>query len=229
MGYAPTDRTTASRGRDRVSYDRRAAHAILDEALVCHLGFTVDGQPRVLPSLHVRVDDTLYLHGSTGSRPLLAARTPTGLPVCVTVTILDGLVYGRSQFHHSVNYRSVVAHGAATLVRAEDEKRRILAALVDRVGPGRSADSRPPTGKELAETALLALPLAEVSVKSRTGGVRDEPEDYALPYWAGVVPVRLLPGPAEPDTGVQAATPAYLPTAAVAPTPTPTAECPAVR
>lgn len=210
--YAPTARTTGSRGRDRIGYDRRAVHAVLDEAYVCHLGFVVDGAPRVLPSLHVRVDDTLYLHGSTGSRPLLAARTPAGLPVCVTVTILDGLVYGRSQFHHSVNYRSVVAHGTATLVTEPDDKRRALTALIDKVGAGRAADSRPPTGKELAETALLALPLTEVSVKSRTGGVRDEPEDYALPYWAGVVPMRLLPGPAEPDAGVSATPPAYLPT-----------------
>src|SRR5918997_1839345 len=118
--YPRTPRTTASRSRDRMSYDRAAAHAVLDEAYHCALGFTVDGEPRVLPTLHVRVGDTLYVHGSTGSRPLLAARGPEGLPVCVAVTLLDGLVLARSQFHHSANYRSVVAHGAARLVTDPD-------------------------------------------------------------------------------------------------------------
>ncbi|SCG52443.1 bifunctional pyridoxamine 5'-phosphate oxidase family protein/GNAT family N-acetyltransferase [Micromonospora halophytica] len=208
--YAPTARTTASRSRDRMSYDRAAAHAVLDEAYHCVLGFTVDGEPRLLPTLHVRVGDTLYLHGSTGSRPLLAARGDAGLRVCVTVTLLDGLVYGRSQFHHSANYRSVVAHGVARLVTDEAEKREMLTALVEKVGVGRSADSRPPSRRELAETAVLALPLREVSVRSRTGGVRDEPGDYELPYWAGVVPLRLTAGLPEPDAGVTAPVPAYL-------------------
>ncbi|MGB2572036.1 bifunctional pyridoxamine 5'-phosphate oxidase family protein/GNAT family N-acetyltransferase [Micromonospora citrea] len=208
--YAPTARTTASRSRDRMSYDRAAAHAVLDEAYHCVLGFTVDGEPRLLPTLHVRVDDTLYLHGSTGSRPLLAARGDAGLRVCVTVTLLDGLVYGRSQFHHSANYRSVVAHGVARLVTDEAEKREMLTALVEKVGAGRSADSRPPSRRELAETSVLALPLHEVSVRSRTGGVRDEPGDYELPYWAGVVPLRLTAGLPEPDAGVTAPVPAYL-------------------
>lgn len=208
--YAQTARTTANRDRGRISYDRASAHAILDQAWHCHLGFVVDGEPRALPTLHVRVDDTVYLHGSTGSRPLLAARDG-GLPVCLTVTLLDGLVYGRSQLHHSANYRSVVAHGIAHLVTAEGEKRRALTALVDKTGPGRAADARPPTRRELAETAVLALPLAEVSVKARTGGVVDEPADYALPYWAGVVPLREVAGPPEPDAGVTATTPTYLP------------------
>ncbi|GAB3847465.1 hypothetical protein GCM10029963_28990 [Micromonospora andamanensis] len=143
--YPHTTRTIASRTRDRMSYDRIAAHAVLDEAYHCALGFTVDGEPRVLPTLHVRVGDTLYLHGSTGSRPLLAARTD-GLPVCVAVTLLDGLVYGRSQFHHSANYRSVVAHGTAHLVTDPDEKADVLTALVEKVGTGRAADSRPRAG-----------------------------------------------------------------------------------
>ncbi|BCJ57813.1 bifunctional pyridoxamine 5'-phosphate oxidase family protein/GNAT family N-acetyltransferase [Micromonospora endophytica] len=207
--YAQTVRTTASRSRDRMSYDRAAAHAVLDEAYDCVLGFTVDGEPRLLPTLHVRMGDTLYLHGSTGSRPLLAARGD-GLPVCVAVTLLDGLVYGRSQFHHSANYRSVIAHGTARLVTDVAEKSDVLTALVEKVGTGRAADSRPPSRRELAETAVLALPLHEVSVRARTGGVADEPEDYALPHWAGVVPLRLTAGPPEPDTGVTAPVPAYL-------------------
>ncbi|MEH0840768.1 bifunctional pyridoxamine 5'-phosphate oxidase family protein/GNAT family N-acetyltransferase [Micromonospora sp. CPCC 205711] len=208
--YPPTARTTASRSRERMSYDRAAAHAVLDEAYHCVLGFTVDGEPRLLPTLHVRVGDTLYLHGSTGSRPLLAARGDAGLPICVTVTLLDGLVYGRSQFHHSANYRSVVAHGTAHLVADDAEKIRVLTALVEKVAAGRSADSRPPSRRELAETAVLALPLREVSVRSRTGGVRDDPADLDLPYWAGVVPLRLTPGRPEPDAGVTVPVPAYL-------------------
>ncbi|MBX6355145.1 MAG: GNAT family N-acetyltransferase [Micromonosporaceae bacterium] len=210
MTFPQTARTTALRDRGRVSYERATAYAILDEAYVCHLGFVVDGEPRILPTLFVRVGETVYLHGSTGSRPLLAARTADGLPVCVTVTLLDGLVYARSQFHHSVNYRSVVAHGRAHLVRDEAAKRRALAALIEKVGSGRYADSRPPTRKELAETAVLALPLEEVSVKARVGGVADEPEDLHLPYWAGVVPLRLTPGVPEPDKGVTVPVPEYL-------------------
>jgi len=209
--YPPTSRTTANRDRGRISYDRAAAHAILDEAYHCALGFTVDGEPRILPTLHVRLDDTLYLHGSTGSRPLLAARGPDGLRVCVSVTLLDGLVYGRSQFHHSANYRSLVAHGIAGLVTGRDEKTRVLTALVEKLGTGRSTESRPPTAKELAETAVLALPLHEVSVRTRSGGVRDEPEDLGLPHWAGVVPLRTVHGHPEPAPGVTAPSPAYLP------------------
>ncbi len=214
--YEPTPRTTATRKRDRMSYDRATAHAILDEAYHCQLGFTVvdpatgRAESRMLPTLHVRVGETLYLHGSTGAHPLLAARGPAGLPVCVGVTLLDGLVYARSQVHHSANYRSVVAHGTAHLVTDEAEKRAAMDALVEKVGAGRVADSRPPTRRELAEIAVLALPLTEVSAKVRTGGVIDDPEDYALPYWAGVVPLRLVPGPAEPDHGVSAAVPDYL-------------------
>jgi nitroimidazol reductase NimA-like FMN-containing flavoprotein (pyridoxamine 5'-phosphate oxidase superfamily) len=208
--YPQTPRTTALRIGDRVAYDAATVHAILDEAYVCHVGFVVDGEPRILPTLHVRIDGTLYVHGSTGSRPLLAARTPEGLPVCVTVTLIDGLVLGRSQFHHSANYRSVVAHGTARLVTDPDEKLAVFRALVDKVAPGRSADSRPPTDKELAQTAVLALPLREVSAKVRRGGVIDEPEDYGLPFWAGVVPLRLAKGEPEPDAGITAPVPGYL-------------------
>jgi RimJ/RimL family protein N-acetyltransferase/nitroimidazol reductase NimA-like FMN-containing flavoprotein (pyridoxamine 5'-phosphate oxidase superfamily) len=207
--YPATPRTTALRSRDRMSYDADLVHAILDEAYTCHLAFVVDGEPRVLPTLHVRVGDTLYLHGSTGSRPLLAARE-AGIPVSVGVTLLDGLVLARSQFHHSANYRSVVAHGIARLVDDPAAKQAAMTALVDKVGAGRAAGSRPPTEKELAQTAVLALPLVEVAAKVRTGAPIDDPEDYALPYWAGVLPLRLTPGAPEPDDGVTAALPAYL-------------------
>jgi nitroimidazol reductase NimA-like FMN-containing flavoprotein (pyridoxamine 5'-phosphate oxidase superfamily)/RimJ/RimL family protein N-acetyltransferase len=208
--YAQTPRTTALRLRDRTSYDESTVHAILDEAYHCHLGFIVDGQPRVLPTLHVRLDDIVYVHGSTGSRPLLAARDPDGLPVCLTVTLLDGLVLARSQFHHSVNYRSVVAHGLARPVSDPALRRRVLHALVDKVVRGRAADSRPPTDRELAQTAVLALPLREVSAKVRTGGVADDPEDLGLPHWAGVVPLRLTAGAPVPDGGLTVALPEYL-------------------
>lgn len=222
MDFPQTSRTTPLRERHRVSYQRATANAIIDEAFVCHLGFTVPGEdagagldtggaePRVLPTLHVRVGDTLYLHGSTGSRPLLAARSPDGLPVCVTVTHLDGLVLARSQFNHSANYRSVIAHGRARLVTDEAERSRVLTALVEKIARGRSADSRPPTRKELAETAVLALPLTEVSVKTQVGGVDDDPEDLDLPHWAGVVPFRLVPGQPEPDPRVSVPVPQYL-------------------
>jgi nitroimidazol reductase NimA-like FMN-containing flavoprotein (pyridoxamine 5'-phosphate oxidase superfamily) len=209
--YQPTPRTTATRTRERMRYDRAAVHEVLDEAYHCHLAFVVDGEPRVLPTLQVRVDETVYVHGSTGSRPLLAARTGDGLAVCLAVTLLDGLVFARSQFHHSANYRSVVVHSTARLVTDGAAKRRVLAALLDKLGPGRAADSRPPTGKELAETAVLAVPLREASLRVRSGGVNEEPEDLALPHWAGVVPLRQAPGAPEPDHGVTAPPPAYLP------------------
>jgi nitroimidazol reductase NimA-like FMN-containing flavoprotein (pyridoxamine 5'-phosphate oxidase superfamily) len=209
--FTPTSRTTPSRKRDRVSYERVTAYAIIDEAIYCHVGFVVDGSPRVLPTLHVRVDDTLYLHGSTGAAAMLAARGE-GLPICVTVTHIDALVYARSWAHHSANYRCVVAHGRAHLVTSDVEKWNVLEALVDRVGAGRAADSRPPTPKELAETAMLALTLREVSVKARVGGVIDDEEDLDLPHWAGVVPLRLTPGQPQPDKGVSRPAPRYLPT-----------------
>jgi RimJ/RimL family protein N-acetyltransferase/nitroimidazol reductase NimA-like FMN-containing flavoprotein (pyridoxamine 5'-phosphate oxidase superfamily) len=208
--FPQTARSTASRDSDRVSYRRATANAIIDEAYLCHLGFAVDGEPRVLPTLHVRIGDTLYLHGSTGSRPLLAARSAGGMPVCVTLTHLDGIVLARSQFNHSANYRSAIAHGPAHLVTDEAEKLRVLTALVNKIAEGRSTDSRPPTRRELAETAVLALPLTEVSVKVRSGGVIDEPEDLDLPHWAGVLPLRLKRGVVQPEPGVLAPVPAYL-------------------
>ncbi|MFK0172880.1 pyridoxamine 5'-phosphate oxidase family protein [Streptomyces sp. NPDC090306] len=209
--YTPTDRTVPTRSAERASYDKDVVHAILDEGRLCHLGFVRDGAPVVLPTLYARVGERLYVHGSTGSRPLRAANTTDpGLAVCLTVTHVDGLVLARSAFHHSMNYRSVVVHGTARPVTDPEEKRAALDALVDQVVPGRSADSRPANAKELAATAVLAVDLAEVSAKIRTGGVKDEPEDLALPHWAGVVPLQqgyltplpdaeLAPGTELPD------------------------------
>jgi RimJ/RimL family protein N-acetyltransferase/nitroimidazol reductase NimA-like FMN-containing flavoprotein (pyridoxamine 5'-phosphate oxidase superfamily) len=207
--FSRTDRTTPRRRRDRASYERATAYAILDEAYHGHVGFIIDGEARVLPTLHARVDDTLYLHGSTGATTMLAARGE-GLPVCVTVTHLDGLVLARSWMHHSANYRCVVAHGRAHLVTDEAEKHRALTAVMEKVAAGRSADSRPPTSREYAETAVLALTLREVSVKARVGGVMDDEEDLGLQHWAGVIPLRLQPGTPSPDLGVRVALPAYL-------------------
>jgi nitroimidazol reductase NimA-like FMN-containing flavoprotein (pyridoxamine 5'-phosphate oxidase superfamily)/RimJ/RimL family protein N-acetyltransferase len=206
--YPATGHTTPTRYPDRISYQRSSAHAILDEAYVCHLGLIAGDTPRVLPTLFARVEDTLYLHGSTGSGPMLALRD--GGPVCVTVTQLDALVFGRSQFHHSANYRSVVCFGTARPVTDPAEKSRAMTALVDKVAAGRSADSRPPTGRELAATGVLALPLTEVSVKTRSGGPIDEPEDLALPYWAGEIPLRPTPGVPVPVEGVAVPVPGYL-------------------
>lgn len=189
--YPATDRTVPTRSPDRASYDKELVHAILDEAYVCHLGFVRDGAPVVLPTLFARVGETLYVHGSTGSRPLrMTGQADPGLPVCLTVTHVDALILARSAFHHSINYRSVVVHGTAYDVTDPQEKRTALDALVDHVVAGRSRDSRPANKKELAATAVIRLDLDEVSAKLRTGGVNDEPEDLALPHWAGVVPLR---------------------------------------
>ncbi|MER7625612.1 pyridoxamine 5'-phosphate oxidase family protein [Streptomyces sp. NPDC126503] len=213
--YPPTDRTVPTRSRDRASYDKDLVHAILDEGSVCHLGFVRDGAPVVLPTLYGRVGGRLYVHGSTGSRPLRSAgrgENAPGLPVCLTVTHVDGLVLARSAFHHSLNYRSVVVHGTAHQVTDPEEMRTALDALVDQVVPGRSRDARPANAKELAATAVLRLDLAEVSAKVRTGGPNDDPEDLALPHWTGVVPVQNGYGTPEPaaDLDPSVALPGYL-------------------
>ncbi|MCU7729990.1 bifunctional pyridoxamine 5'-phosphate oxidase family protein/GNAT family N-acetyltransferase [Actinoplanes sp. KI2] len=208
--YAQTDRTTATRYRNRMSYDRQAVHAILDEGYDCSVAFVVDGEPRLLPTLHVRVGDTLFLHGSSGGRMGLTARGD-GVRVCVSVTLLDGIVYARSQTNHSANYRSVVVHGVARPVTDTDAKLAAMSALTDKVGTGRAADSRPPSKQELAQTAVLALSLKEAAVKARGHGVADEADDLSLPHWAGVLPVTRTFGPPQTDLGVTAAPPAYLP------------------
>ncbi|MFI9823505.1 pyridoxamine 5'-phosphate oxidase family protein [Streptomyces sp. NPDC052013] len=211
--YPPTERTVPTRSPDRAAYDKELVHAILDEGYVCHLGFVREGAPVVLPTLYGRVGERLYVHGSTGSRPLRAAgQADRGLPVCLTVTHVDGLVLARSAFHHSINYRSVVVHGLAHDVTDPEEKRQALDALVDHVVPGRAADSRPADKKELAATAVIRLDLNEVSAKLRTGGVNDEPEDLALPHWAGVLPLRKGYGTplADPDLAPGTELPEYL-------------------
>jgi uncharacterized protein len=196
--YPQTPRTSPARNAQRVSYDRETVHAVLDEALVCHVGFVVEGRPMVLPHLHARLGEVLYLHGSTGARAMQAARGD-GLGVCVTVTLLDGLVLARSAFHHSVNYRSVVVHGTAAVVEDPQEKTLALATLVEAVAPGRTGGTRPPSRNELAATTVLRLDLHEVSVKVRTGPPDDDPEDLGLPYWAGVLPLITGPGTPQPN------------------------------
>ncbi|MEV6263016.1 pyridoxamine 5'-phosphate oxidase family protein [Streptomyces sp. NPDC051784] len=211
--YEPTERTVPSRARQRASYDHETVHSILDAAYLCHLGFVRDGAPVVLPTLFGRVGSRLYVHGSTGSRPLrLAGGSDPGLAVCLTVTHVDALVLARSAFHHSMNYRSVVVHGTARTVTDPQERRVALDAIVDQVVPGRSKDSRPADAKELAATAVIRLDLDEVSAKIRTGGPNDEPEDLALPHWAGIVPLArgyTAPVPSD-DLDPSIAVPAYL-------------------
>jgi nitroimidazol reductase NimA-like FMN-containing flavoprotein (pyridoxamine 5'-phosphate oxidase superfamily) len=205
--YQPTPRTTPTRYRDRAHYDRETVHRILDEALICHLGYISDGQPVVLPTTHARLGETLYLHGSTGSRPMLAAKAEAGLPVCVTATLVDGLVLARSAMHHSLVYRSVVAIGDARVVADPAEKLRALDSLIDHVAAGRADDCRGANARELAATTVLALDLVEVSAKVRTGGVIDDPEDHALPHWAGVLPLGLTAGTPVPADDLDPNTP----------------------
>jgi uncharacterized protein len=174
---------------NRAAYDRATIDPILDEALVCHLGFVLNGQPFVIPTLHARVGDKLYVHGSSASRMLGALAG--GAPACVTVTLIDGLVLARSAFHHSVNYRSVVVLGTARPVIDPDEKIEALRAVTNHMVPGRWDDVRPPTPQELKATSVLYLPLDEVSAKVRTGPPVDDDEDYELDMWAGVVPLAL--------------------------------------
>jgi nitroimidazol reductase NimA-like FMN-containing flavoprotein (pyridoxamine 5'-phosphate oxidase superfamily) len=191
-----TDRTRVRRLPKRADYDLATIHAILDEALLCHVGYVVEGAPVVIPTIHWRGGDQLYFHGSAASRMLRSLRD--GVEACVTVTLLDGLVLARSAFHHSMNYRSVVVFGTARVVEGE-EKLQALDDLVVDVIRGRSRDVRPPNEVELKQTLVLALPIAEASAKIRTGGPVDDEEDYALPVWAGVLPLTLTPGTPVPD------------------------------
>ena len=184
-------RTTVKRLAQRADYDRETINAIIDEALICHVGFVVDGSPVVIPTIHTRIGETLYFHGSAASRMLRTLRN--GVDVCVTVTILDGLVMARSAFHHSMNYRSVVVMGRGREVVEREERLQVLEALVEHVCAGRVRDARPPNEAELRQTLVIAVPLAEASAKIRSGPAADEEEDYALPIWAGVIPLALTP------------------------------------
>ena len=205
-----SQRTKLRRQPKRGAHDRETIDAILDEAKVCHLGFVHDGRPAVIPTLHARVGDEVLIHGSAASRALRALAT--GLEVCLTATLIDGLVLARSAFHHSVNYRSVVLYGTARPLREPEELERALEAFTEKLVPGRWADVRWPTRKELKGTAALALPIAEGSAKVRTGPPIDDDEDYGLDAWAGVVPTRLETLPPVPDPqlreGIEA--PGYL-------------------
>ena len=187
---APTERTRVIREPQRAVYDRAAINAILDEALICHVGFTADSQTYVIPTMFARVNDSLYFHGSAASRML--RNLSNGLSVCITVTLADGLVLARSVFNHSMNYRSVVALGTARLIDDSAEKLTALHAFTEKILPGRWNDARQPNEKELKATSILKLPLTEVSAKIRTGPVEDDADDYALKVWAGIVPLRLV-------------------------------------
>jgi nitroimidazol reductase NimA-like FMN-containing flavoprotein (pyridoxamine 5'-phosphate oxidase superfamily) len=193
----PTPRTTLRRLPARGHFDRATVNAILDEALVCHVGFVSDGQPFVIPTIHARAGDQVFVHGSAASRMLKTLQG--GVPVCLTATLVDGLVLARSAFHHSMNYRSVVVLGDAQAVTDEREKWDALHAIVEHVAPGRWSEVREPSAKELAATLVLRLPIEEASAKVRTGPPLDDDEDYALECWAGVLPLRLTPGAPEPD------------------------------
>jgi len=198
----PSDRTRIRRLPARGAYDRPVVDAILDEGLVCHLGFSLDGQPFVIPTIHGRLGDIVYVHGSAASRMLRHLRG--GVPACLTVTLVDGLVLARSAFHHSMNYRSVVLLGAATLVESEEERMAGLEAIVDHVVPGRWPDVRQPNATELKATMVLRLPISEASAKIRTGGPVDDEPDFALPVWAGELPLRLAAAPLVPDARLAA-------------------------
>jgi hypothetical protein len=187
--FPPTERTRVVREPQRGVFDREAVHKILDEGFICHVGFSLEGQPYVIPTMFARVGEAIYFHGSAASRML--RNLSAGLPVCITVTLLDGLVLARSVFNHSMNYRSVVALGQAVLVDAPHEKREALRAFTEKILPGRWEDARQPNEKELKATSILRLALSEVSAKIRSGPVQDDAPDYELPVWAGIVPMRL--------------------------------------
>lgn len=190
--FTPTGRTRVVREAQRGAYERETIYKILDEGLVCHVGFSVDGQPFVIPTLYARIGDAIYFHGSAASRMLRSVSE--GANVCLTVTLTDGIVLARSVFNHSMNYRSVVALGKATLVEGPQEKLEALRAFTEKILHGRWEDARQPNEKELKATSILRLPLSEVSAKVRFGPPEDDAPDYVLPVWAGVIPLRVVAG-----------------------------------
>ncbi len=191
-------RTRVKRLPARGAYDRETIYAILDEAFICHVGFVVDGQPYVIPTAFARMGDDLYIHGSSASRML--RNLAKGVDVCITVTLVDGLVLARSAFHHSINYRSVVILGKAMLVEEAEEKYAVLEAFTEHIVPGRWPEIRWPNELELKATSVLKLPIAEASAKIRTGDPKDDDEDYAINVWAGVVPLAHISGHPTPDS-----------------------------
>ncbi len=190
--YTPTPRTRVVREAHRAVYDRETVYRILDEGFLCHVGFVADGQPFVIPTSYARKDANLYIHGSAASRTLRNLKE--SVPVCITVTLLDGLVLARSVFNHSMNYRSVVVLGKATLVDDPAEKLDALRALSEHILPGRWADARQPNERELKQTSVLRLPIEEFSAKVRVGPAIDDEEDYSFPTWAGVIPLEMIAG-----------------------------------
>ena len=192
MTFTQTERTKLKRLPKRGHFDRETVYGILDEGFICHVGFAPEGQPFVIPTGYARDGDKLYIHGSQASRMLRTLSS--GVDVCVTVTIIDGLVLARSAFHHSMNYRSVVIFGRATLVEDSEEKMAALLALSEHIIRGRWAEVREPTEVEMKQTTVLSLPLVEASAKIRTGPPLDDEEDYAMDVWAGVIPLRLVAG-----------------------------------
>jgi uncharacterized protein len=203
--YEPTEQTTVKRLPARGVYDREVVHRILDEALICHLGFVIDGQPFVIPTIHVRVDETIFVHGSPASRMLRTLEQ--GVPACVTVTHVDGLVLARSAFHHSMNYRSAVVLGTARVVDDQQKKFDALHALTDHLMRGRWEAIRQPTPEELRRTLVLEIAIESASAKIRTGPPLDEEEDYALPIWAGVLPLKWSATKPVPDSRLAADVP----------------------
>lgn len=199
--FEPTSRTKVRRKADRARYDVEGVHAILDEALLAHVAFTVDGQPWIVPMTYARVDDTLYFHGARANHALKSLAA--GAPACVSVTLLDGLVLSRSSFHHSMNYRSVVLFGTGHEVTDLDEKLAAVQAVVEHVVPGNTEVVRPPTDSELRATLVVAFPIVEASAKARTGPPIEEPDDLALPVWAGVLPLHTVAGDPVPDPDVR--------------------------
>lgn len=203
--FPASERTRVVRESIRAVYDRDAIYKILDEAFVCHVGFTQDAQPFVIPTMFARIAEAIYFHGSAASRMLRSLSG--GLPVCITVTLTDGLVLARSVFNHSMNYRSVVALGTAVLIDDPAEKLHALRAFTEKLIPGRWNDARQPNEKELKATSILRLPLTEVSAKIRNGDVEDDAGDYALSVWAGVIPLRLVADPPIRDARCDASIP----------------------
>lgn len=203
--FTITERNRVRRAPKRGQYDRKTVHAILDEGLICHVAYVIDGQPFVIPTAYWRDGDHVYLHGSAASRTMRAGER--GLELSLAVTLLDGIVMTRSGFHHSLNYRSVIMYGTATLVSDPVTKEAALDKFMDRVAPGRVAECRPINAQEFKATTVLSLPLDDVSAKVRSGPPIDDEEDYALPVWAGVIPVQQITGTPEPDPRMPDGTP----------------------
>jgi nitroimidazol reductase NimA-like FMN-containing flavoprotein (pyridoxamine 5'-phosphate oxidase superfamily) len=200
-----TDRTRVKRLPNRGAYDRDTIYAILDAGFICHVGYVMDGQPYVIPTGYARIGDDLYIHGSSASRML--RNLAQGVDVCVTVTLVDGLVLARSAFHHSINYRSVVVLGKATLVEDAAEKDKALEAFTEHIIPGRWPEIRWPSELELKATSVLKLPIEEASAKVRVGDPKDDEEDYAMDIWAGVLPLSITPSEPIPDSRLKEGTP----------------------